>query len=192
MIMAMQHGRLPASLHIDAPSPHIDWSSGAVELLTDAVDWPETGRPRRVGVSSFGASGTNAHLVLEQAPAETEFAPVPHDAGELVPWVLSARDPQALRDQATALGGWPASGAGASVADVGRSLATTRAAFEQRAVLLGRDRTDFAAALGALASGSPHAGLVVTAPGGAVAAGRTVWLFSGQGSQRTGMGAELH
>ncbi|MGW5355761.1 SDR family NAD(P)-dependent oxidoreductase [Streptomyces sp. NPDC004031] len=191
MIMAMRHGRLPASLHIDAPSPHIDWSSGAVELLTDTIDWPETGRPRRVGISSFGASGTNAHLVLEQAPAEPEFTPGADGTGELVPWVLSGRDPQALRDQATSIGGWlEAAGAQAPVADVGRALATTRATFEQRAVLLGRDRADFAAALEALAGGLPHAGLVTAA--GAVTSGGTVWLFSGQGSQRSGMGAELH
>ncbi|MFI0901912.1 beta-ketoacyl synthase N-terminal-like domain-containing protein, partial [Streptomyces sp. NPDC020983] len=192
MVMAMRHGRLPASLHIDAPSPHIDWDSGAVELLTDAADWPDTGRPRRVGISSFGASGTNAHLVLEQGDPEPQPAPADDDTGDLVPWVLSARDPQALRDQATALGGWlDGAGAQAPVTDVARSLATTRAVFEQRAVLLGRDRTDFSAALGALAAGSPHTALV-TAPHSTPATGQTVWLFSGQGSQRPGMGAELH
>ncbi|WP_043183675.1 ketoacyl-synthetase C-terminal extension domain-containing protein, partial [Streptomyces sp. NRRL F-5123] len=100
MVMAMQHGRLPASLHIDEPTPHADWSGG-IELLTEAADWPDTGHPRRAAVSSFGISGTNAHIILEQAPAEPEPAPTP--TREITPWILSARTPEALRAQAANL-----------------------------------------------------------------------------------------
>ncbi|MGW5355760.1 SDR family NAD(P)-dependent oxidoreductase, partial [Streptomyces sp. NPDC004031] len=188
MVMAMRHGRLPASLHVDEPTPHVEWTGG-VELLTQAVDWPATGRPRRAAVSSFGASGTNAHLVLEQGDAEPEFAPGADGSGELVPWPVSARTDEALHATAAALGRHlAADGTSPDTAAVGRALATTRAVFERRAVVLGRNRADFAAALEALAGGLPHAGLVT----GTAAPGRTVWLFSGQGSQRSGMGAELH
>ncbi|MGH3373317.1 MAG: type I polyketide synthase, partial [Actinoallomurus sp.] len=108
MVMALREERLPASLFIDAPTPHVDWESGAVRLLTEPVAWPRGERPRRAAVSSFGISGTNAHLILEQAP---EPDPVPAGATEpppveVVPWVLSARSAEALRGQATALHAW--------------------------------------------------------------------------------------
>ncbi|MGP3972081.1 KR domain-containing protein, partial [Streptomyces sp. 6N223] len=195
MIMAMRHGRLPATLHVDAPSPHIEWDSGNVRLLTEPADWPETGRPRRAAVSSFGASGTNTHLILEQAPEQP--APAPASAAEapspgVAPWPLSARDERALREQASALVERLRADDAASVTDVGWTLATTRAVLERRAVVLGADREEMTAALEALADGSPHPGLVT--PGGAASdrPGQTVWLFSGQGSQRPGMGAELY
>ncbi|MFI0901911.1 type I polyketide synthase, partial [Streptomyces sp. NPDC020983] len=194
MVMAMRHGRLPASLHVDEPTPHVDWNSGAVELLTRATDWPDTGRPRRAAVSSFGASGTNAHLVLEQGDPEPQPAPADDDTGDIVPWPVSARTDEALQAVAAALGErLAAEGASPAVdaAAVGRSLATTRAVFERRAVVLGARAEERAAALGALAAGSPHTALV-TAPHSTPATGQTVWLFSGQGSQRPGMGAELH
>ncbi|MCQ8195505.1 SDR family NAD(P)-dependent oxidoreductase [Streptomyces rugosispiralis] len=193
-MQAIRHGTLPASLHIDEPSPHVDWESGAVRLLTEPVEWPNGERPRRAGVSSFGASGTNAHLLLEQAPepiervaAEPVAAP---DHRWTVPWPLSARSAGALRGQAAALAERIAGHSEMSAADVGWSLATTRALFEHRAVALADDRAELLAAVEALATGEPHPGVVL--PGGGVAAGKTVWLFSGQGSQRQGMGAGLY
>ncbi|MEU9794689.1 type I polyketide synthase, partial [Streptomyces sparsogenes] len=197
MIMAMVHGRLPASLHIDEPSPHVDWTGGNVRLLTEATDWPEAGRPRRAAVSSFGASGTNAHLILEQAPHTPEPRPTADTPPPgTVPWPLSARSDEALRAQAAALAerlradGRPAEPL--SVAGVGRALAVTRAVFERRAVIVGSDQQEMAAALDALADGRPHPGLIAPMPGAAPASGTAVWLFSGQGSQRPGMGADLH
>ncbi|MGY0063230.1 beta-ketoacyl synthase N-terminal-like domain-containing protein [Streptomyces sp. LZ34] len=193
MITAMRHGRLPASLHIDEPSPHIDWASGDVQLLTEAIDWPDTDRPRRAAVSSFGASGTNAHLILEQAPHTPEPRPA---AGTpppgVVPWLLSARDDQALREQASALAERLRAHDSASAAGVGWSLATTRAVFERRAVVVGDGREEMAAALEALAGGDPHPGLSTPSGATSQAPGNTVWLFSGQGSQRPGMGADLY
>ncbi|WP_229871975.1 type I polyketide synthase, partial [Streptomyces longisporoflavus] len=186
MVMAMRHGVLPQTLHVDEPSPHVDWSTGAVELLAEARPWPRTGQPLRAGVSSFGFSGTNAHTIIEQAPAiEQEEAPEPRRDGGLVPWVLSAGDEHALRGQAERL---------LSVADeyepvdVGYSLATTRSALTQRAVIVADDRPEFLAALTAVAEGRTTGAVVA---GTADEPGRVGFLFSGQGSQRLGMGREL-
>ncbi|MER7751903.1 type I polyketide synthase, partial [Kitasatospora sp. NPDC097643] len=192
MVMAMQHGVLPRTLHVDEPSPNVDWASGAVELLTEARPWPESGRPRRAGVSSFGVSGTNAHTLLEQAPApEPEPAPEPA-AGDAAPtavlWPLSARSAEALRGQAARLSALLAERPALDPADLGHSLATTRAAFEHRALITGADPSARQAALTALAEGAEAPGLVR----GTAALGRTAFLFTGQGSQRAGMGAELH
>ncbi|MFI0942960.1 SDR family NAD(P)-dependent oxidoreductase [Streptomyces sp. NPDC021020] len=183
MVMAMRHGRLPASLHIDEPTPHVEWSGG-VELLREAVDWPDTGRPRRAAVSSFGISGTNAHIVLEQAPEEPEFAPAP--TGEVIPWVLSARTPEALRAQAANLAArFPVD----DVARVGRSLATTRTAFDHRAVIVADDPDSLLAGLEKLAAGEPDPA-VVTGTAVPLGAG-PVFVFPGQGSQWPGMGVDL-
>ncbi|MGW2327122.1 SDR family NAD(P)-dependent oxidoreductase, partial [Streptomyces sp. NPDC001700] len=191
MVQAMRHGVLPASLHIDEPTPHVDWASGAVQLLTEPIEWPQSERPRRAGVSSFGASGTNAHLILEQAPdAPPEPEPVP-EHGDVVPWVLSARSTEALRGQAASLVAHVAEDPALKSVDVGWSLLRSRSLFEQRAVVLGSERADMVAAVEALAAGAPHPG-VVGPPSGAVPSGKTVWLFSGQGSQRVGMGAGLY
>jgi polyketide synthase 12 len=182
MVMAMRHGVLPRSLHVDAPSPHVDWDSGPVRLLTEPVDWPRGERVRRAAVSSFGISGTNAHLVLEQAPDEGEAAPA---AGPLpvVPWVLSARSTDALREQAAALAARMAADPELSAADVGWSLATTRSVFERRAVVAGADRDELLAGLETLARGE-----IPPVPAGGAG---TVLVFPGQGSQWAGMGAEL-
>ncbi|WP_160311212.1 type I polyketide synthase, partial [Streptacidiphilus anmyonensis] len=197
MVMAMRHGLLPRTLHADERSANVDWTAGAVELLTEARDWPETGRPRRAGVSSFGFSGTNAHTIIEQAPAvegaqvEAAAAPLP----AVQPWILSARGEEALREQARALLTHLTdltqldAEAEPTTADLAYSLATGRAALEDRAVLVAADRTEFARALAALAAGEPTADAVL---GTAGTAGRLAYLFTGQGSQRAGMGRELY
>ena len=195
MIMAMQHGHLPASLHIDEPTPHVDWTAGAVRLLTETTPWPETNHPRRAGVSAFGASGTNSHLILEQAPAAVESASEsvePVQAAGVLPWVLSARGPEALRDQAAALAERVTGQPELSPADIGWSLATTRAVLDHRAVVIADDNARFIEGLHALAAGTDHPAVVAPGVADPGVSGRTVWLFSGQGSQRPGMGAELH
>ncbi|MER5363587.1 type I polyketide synthase, partial [Streptomyces sp. NPDC002785] len=192
MVMAMRHGLLPQTLHIDEPSPHVDWEAGAVSLLTESVAWPETGRPRRAGISSFGVSGTNAHTIIEQAP-EPEAVPEPApDAPSrepgVLPWALSGKSTEALRAQAerllTHIERFPEQ----RPLDLGHSLATTRAALDHRAVVVGPDRAALVAGLEALARGESASNLVE----GWVADGRTAFLFTGQGSQRLGMGRELY
>ncbi|MFD9130583.1 type I polyketide synthase, partial [Kitasatospora sp. NPDC059571] len=189
-VMAMRHGVLPRTLHVNEPSPHVDWTAGAVELLTEARPWPETGRPRRAAVSSFGFSGTNAHAVLEQAPqtAEIPAAEPATRAPAALPWVLSARTPEALRAQARRLTAHLDAHPEHRLADLGHSLATTRTAFEHRAVLVAGERDGFRRALDALADGLGAPGLLH----GTTAPGRTAFLFTGQGSQRLAMGRELY
>ena len=196
MVMAFERGVLPKSLHIDQPSPHVDWSAGALTLLTDAVPWPQGDRVRRAGVSSFGISGTNAHVVIEEPPAGAETPAVPQDASggdeqRLVPWLVSGRSGQALAAQARRLVQYLGA-SGPRPADVGFSLGTGRAAHEHRAVLLGRDRGDFRRALAALARGEEAPGVVVGPGTGAGSAGKTAFVFSGQGSQRAAMGSGLY
>ncbi|MBL7518180.1 type I polyketide synthase, partial [Frankia sp. CNm7] len=246
MVQALRHGLLPRTLHVDEPTPHVDWSAGAVRLLTETVPWPGDDRPRRAGVSSFGMSGTNAHVVLEAAPVDayadvtdagTPGAAQP-DAGQdtatatdsdarspepagvagpaasaapPLPRVLSARPPDAQRAAARRRpphltapadpvpGGLAAAGATAppTAADVARTLAAGRAAFEHRAVVIGRPadgrdgtarRAGLLAGLAALAADQPHPALV---RGHAEEPGRTVFVFPGQGSQWAGMAVQL-
>ncbi len=185
-VLAMRHGRVPASLHIDRPSSHVEWSDGAVELLTEARDWPDTGRPRRAGVSSFGLSGTNAHVVLEQGPG-TPPAAAPEE-GQALPVVLSARTDEALRDQAARLLAVLDRQPEPPLADLAFSLATTRAALDRRAAVSTADPADLRRALTALRDGLPDAALVTGRPVG----GGLAFLFTGQGSQYAGMGRELY
>ncbi|MEU2848664.1 type I polyketide synthase, partial [Streptomyces sp. NPDC007049] len=188
MVMAMRHGVLPRTLHADEPSPHVDWSAGAVELLTEARPWPETGQPWRAGVSSFGFSGTNAHTIIEQAPVvEREDAPEPLPAGTVVPWLVSAGSPEALREQAARLTSFVDDSSELSVADVGRTLVFSRAALEHRAVVVAAEPAEFRSALAAVAEGRGGPGVVV----GEAETHRVGFLFSGQGSQKLGMGREL-
>ncbi|WP_420895352.1 type I polyketide synthase [Streptomyces tendae] len=191
MVMAMRHGHLPKTLHVDHPSDKVDWSEGAVELLTEGRAWPRTGRPRRAAVSSFGISGTNAHVIIEQAPAAapSPAAAVPAPAaGAVLPWPLSGATPQALRGQAEALLRRLDTLPHEDLATAGRTLATGRAALEHRAVVVGGTAEELASGLRALVDGSAGRGVVV----GSVRTGKTAFLFTGQGAQRVGMGRELY
>ncbi|WP_158845501.1 type I polyketide synthase [Saccharothrix deserti] len=177
MVMALRHGRLPKTLHVDEPTPHVDWTAGNVRLLTDSIPWPDTDRPRRAAVSAFGISGTNAHTIIEQAPQEQ-----PEPVGEVDQlWLLSAKTPEALRDQARRLRDFITEKSGEHV-EIGRVLAG-RARFDHRAVVLGP------AGLGALVEGREHPGLVT---GTASVLGKSVFVFPGQGAQWVGMGRELY
>jgi acyl transferase domain-containing protein/NADPH:quinone reductase-like Zn-dependent oxidoreductase/NADP-dependent 3-hydroxy acid dehydrogenase YdfG/acyl carrier protein len=197
MVMAMRHGVLPRTLHADEPSPQVDWSAGAVSLLTQERPWETNGEPRRAGVSSFGISGTNAHVILEQASEDLEEVPASGEvsvgdplvpAGGVVPWVFSGRSLGALRGQAGRLLERVERDAGLGVGDVGVSLAS-RSVFEYRAVVLGAGRGELLGGLRGLLEGVPSASVVEGLVG---ASGGLVFLFSGQGSQRVGMGRELY
>ncbi|SCK63028.1 Beta-ketoacyl synthase, C-terminal domain, partial [Streptomyces sp. AmelKG-E11A] len=189
-VLALRHGVMPKTLHVDGPTPEVDWSAGAAELLTEARAWEDTGRPRRAGVSSFGISGTNAHVIVESAPVETPAGPVADvPRPGVVVWPLSGRDGAALRAQAAALHARVLAGPGLDVADVGHSLAVERSRFAERAAVVGADRDELLAGLAALSRGVPSAG-VVTGAGGLVS-GRSVLVFPGQGSQWVGMAAGL-
>ncbi|MEU7306273.1 type I polyketide synthase, partial [Streptomyces sp. NPDC007206] len=223
MVLAMRHGLLPRTLHADEPSPHIDWAAADLRLLTTAQPWPrQDDRPRRAAVSSFGISGTNAHLIVEEPPApagqerdETTATGVttagatatgsaatdgpvaaaatgrtrPAAPDAPLPWVISARSRAALTAQAARLLAHLDAHPGQDPARVGHALATTRSLFEHRAVLTGRTHDDLRTALTALASGTPHPHTVT---GNVRPGGRLAVLFTGQGSQRLGMGRELY
>ncbi|WP_210406310.1 type I polyketide synthase, partial [Micromonospora sp. MH33] len=189
MVLAMRHGLVPPTLHVDAPSSKVDWSSGAVSLVTEARPWPVAQRARRAAVSSFGISGTNAHVILE-AP-EPEPVPSADPAVvdlPVVPWLVSARSAEALAGQAARLAGHVDQHEDLSAVDVGWSLATTRAALEHRAVVVAAGRDGLLAGLSALAEGGSAPGLIT----GAVTTGRRALLFTGQGAQRPGMGRDLY
>ncbi|MFI6093875.1 type I polyketide synthase [Streptomyces sp. NPDC051218] len=186
-VMALRHGVLPRTLHVTEPTPEVDWTTGAVELLTEDRPWPELDRPRRAGVSSFGISGTNAHVVLEHAPAPTSpESPARRATPPLVPWVLSARSPQALEEQAVRLAERVTRDDSLHPADVAASLAGGRAHLEHRAVAVGHDREALLTELSDLADAG-HLTVRDVAE-----SGRLALLFSGQGAQRLGMGRELY
>ncbi|AXK36756.1 SDR family NAD(P)-dependent oxidoreductase [Streptomyces armeniacus] len=197
MVQAMHHERLPRTLYADAPSSHVDWSAGggAVRLLSEPVEWPvREGHVRQAGVSSFGLSGTNAHVIIAAPDAENAHrteAPQPVGTtgdAEWVPWLLSARSADALRAQAAQLAARLA-GTDDDAYDVARALATTRSRFEHRAVVVGAERDELLAAIEALANGEPHAHAVA---GTALGEGKSAFVFAGQGAQRLGMGRELY
>nr|ARS01474.1 NcmAII [Saccharothrix syringae] len=173
MVLAMRHGVLPRTLHVDEPTPHVDWSAGAVELLTERRGWPVVDRPRRAGVSSFGVSGTNAHVILESAE-EVVVDQGPEPA--VVPWVVSAKTAEALGEQAARLRDGCAA---VRPVDAAHTLHAGRAALEHRAVVVGADRDELVAGLDALVRNEP------------AAVGKTVFVFPGQGSQWVGMGVGL-
>jgi len=190
MVLALQHGEVPATQHVDEPSPHVDWSAGIIRLLTAKEPWPATGRPRRAAVSGFGISGTNAHAILEESPPADPADPpaTPAAPPAVIPWPLSGRSPSALRAQARQLRSYLDERPELAAADVGYSLGTGRAALEYRAVVVGSDREDLLAGLEAVAAGQARG------PGRAATSGRptTAFLFSGQGSQRPEMGKDLY
>ncbi|WP_327139051.1 type I polyketide synthase [Nocardia sp. NBC_01327] len=185
MVLAMRQGMLPKSLHIDRPSAQIDWSRGDVALLTEAGPWPVTGQPRRAAVSSFGASGTNAHLILESAPGDPDAAPPVRTEGPTA-WILSARTPSALRAQAERLHAHVSADPGLHPADIGMSLALSRSRFPERAVVVGADRAELLDALGEVArADGDHRGVTTGKPG------KVVFVFPGLGAEWPGMAAEL-
>ncbi|MEV0944253.1 SDR family NAD(P)-dependent oxidoreductase [Micromonospora wenchangensis] len=191
VLMAMRHRVLPRTLHVDAPTPNVDWSAGTVALLTEARPWDDPGHPRRAGVSSFGVSGTNAHVIVEEPPAVNDEAvpAVPQLPSEVLPVVLSARGEAALRDQAAALLAVVGTdGDAPELLDVAYSLATTRTALEHRAVLVARDRAAAVGDLAALAAGGDVPGVHL----GQATGGGLGFLFTGQGSQRLDAGRQLH
>ncbi|MFY1636765.1 SDR family NAD(P)-dependent oxidoreductase [Solwaraspora sp. WMMB335] len=179
MVQALRHETLPKTLHVDAPSPHVDWESGQIRLLTEAEPWVANGHPRRAGISSFGVSGTNAHVILEEAPAAEEPPPPARPAGVPAPIVISARDEAALQAQADRLRARVLADPDLSVPDLAFSLATTRAHLPHRAAVVAADRDTLLNGLTAL----PLTGRPV--------AGKTAVLFTGQGAQRPGMGLDL-
>ncbi|MEU8826513.1 beta-ketoacyl synthase N-terminal-like domain-containing protein [Streptomyces sp. NPDC048636] len=192
-VMSLRHGVLAPTLHADPPSSEVDWTAGDVELLQESRSWPETeDRPRRAAVSAFGIGGTNAHVILEAVPEEDagrEGGVVAHRTLAAVPWLVSGRTVAAMRAQAARLATFLTHrAASADLTDVGYSLATTRAALNNRGVVVAADRDDLLAGLSALAGGTPHAAVTT----GSTARGRLAFLFTGQGAQKLGMGRELY
>ncbi|MGV9857007.1 acyltransferase domain-containing protein, partial [Streptomyces sp. NPDC003442] len=185
MVEAMRHGILPETIHLNEPSREVDWTAGAVELLSEAREWLAEGRPRRAGVSSFGLTGTNAHVIIEQVPeadADADAEVGPGEVPSVVPLVLSAKSEVALVAQAGRLADLLEGGSAPALVDVGYSLACARSVFEYRSVVVAGDRVGAVEGLrGGLAS--------VTRVRGA---GKSAWVFAGQGAQRLGMGRELH
>jgi acyl transferase domain-containing protein len=193
MVLALRNELLPPTLHALEPSPHIDWSDSGLQLLTEAVPWPTNGRPRRAGISGFGISGTNAHVIVEEAPepdAVESPEPVPIVLKSLPAWLVSARSAEALSSQAERLATFVGDRPVLDPADVAWSLASARSAFEQRAVILGANRAELLAGLSAVVSGETTANVISGAAPATTP--RVGFVFAGQGAQRAGMGRELY
>ncbi|WP_216897304.1 type I polyketide synthase [Nocardia alni] len=188
-VLAMRNGLIPPTLHVNRPSSHVDWSAGPVRLVTAAQPWPRTDRPRRAAVSSFGISGTNAHVILEQAPDEPEPAPAARPDAVPVLWAVSGLDERSVEAQARRLADHLRAHPEATTGDVAVSLATTRTALSHRAVVVGSGREELLDRLDALATDTAVPGVV---RGIAAPKVKTAFLFPGQGSQALGMGREMH
>nr|WP_157900542.1 type I polyketide synthase [Mycobacterium rhizamassiliense] len=188
-IESIRHGVVPATLNLDSPTPQVDWSSGTIEVVAGARAWPDRpDQPRRAGVSSYGISGTNAHVILEQAPAEAEAEEPTAERPPVVPWILSAKSASGLAGQAARLRSFVQQHPDLDPGDVAYSLITTRTLFDHRAVALGSDRDELLSGLTAIAGSEPAPNVVT---GKATAAGRTVFVFPGQGSQWADMAVDL-
>ncbi|MFE0023215.1 SDR family NAD(P)-dependent oxidoreductase [Amycolatopsis sp. NPDC059021] len=188
MVQALRYGVLPPTLHVDQPTTQVDWSAGAVELLTEAREWPGEGRPRRAGVSSFGISGTNAHLIIEEAPLEARPSSGEKPVGSVVPLVVSARSAGSLAGQARRLSEFIGD---EPLPDVAGALVSGRALFGERAVVVAGSAEESRVGLEALARGEDAPGLVTGRVPASGAPGKLVWVFPGQGTQWAGMGREL-
>ncbi|WP_433754965.1 SDR family NAD(P)-dependent oxidoreductase [Nocardia sp. CA-135398] len=197
MVLALRHETLPKTLHVDEPSPKVDWSAGEVELLTESRPWPRNGRARRAGVSSFGVSGTNAHAILEEAPLPTraESPIAAQDSGpadsDAMSWMLSAVSPEALRQQAVRLEQWLRTHPDTDAVDVAHSLLRHRSQLDWRGAVVGRDRDGLIAGLAALADPVAQASEGAAVVSGRVVPRRVAFVFPGQGSQWVGMGVGL-
>jgi mycoketide-CoA synthase len=201
MVQAMRHGVLPKTLHAEEPTPHVDWSEGEVSLLSEPVPWEGNGHPRRAGVSSFGVSGTNAHVILEEAPPagraprtqgedrEKDGVSAPAPAPGVLPFVVSAASGDALAAQGARLGEFVRDNPQIELPRVASALALDRARLSHRAVVVTERRESLLACLDALQRGEPAEGLIT---GLATSGGKVAFLFTGQGAQRAGMGAELY
>ncbi|MET7768960.1 beta-ketoacyl synthase N-terminal-like domain-containing protein [Nocardia sp. NPDC005366] len=189
VIESIRHARVPATLHVDAPTPHAQWDDAKVRLVTEPLPWPPVDRPRRAAVSSFGISGTNAHVIVEQAVAADRVTV--SEAGETTPtaWVLSAKSDAALREQAARLAGAYAAESDTAPVDIGYSLVRTRASFDHRAVIVAGTDGALLHGLDALAAGSRSPALIRDRRRGS---GKSAMLLSGQGSQHVGMGQQLY
>ncbi|MEV1159589.1 type I polyketide synthase [Micromonospora chokoriensis] len=183
-VLSIQHGILPKTLNVDAPTSHVDWSTGAAQVLTETIPWPETGHPRRSGVSSFGVSGTNGHIILEQPPTEAPVDTTDPTDGPVAAWPISARTEAGLVAQARRLHDHLTRHPSLTPSDIGYSLWRTRATFDHRAVVVGADRDEMLTSLAEFPDGSaPRADRQL--------AGRPLFVFPGQGSQWLGMATEL-
>ena len=187
VVLSLQHDRIPQNLHFDAPSPHIAWDELPVKVASEAVGWVRNGSARIAGVSSFGVSGTNAHVVVEEAPAETRPAlqAVSPRTAELV--VVSGKSAPALDAMASRLAEHVKARPEQALGDIAHSLATTRSHHEHRLALAVATREELVAGLEAASRGE-----LALARGEARARGKTAWLFTGQGSQQVGIGRGLY
>ncbi|MFE9581132.1 type I polyketide synthase [Nocardia sp. NPDC006044] len=192
VVEAMRHEVMPPTLHVDAPTPHVDWSVGDVRLLTEAQPWPRRARPRRAGVSSFGISGTNSHVIIEEAPADEAVESSDRAVLPVIPWIVTAKTANGLAAQAAKLLAFVRRHPDADPMDVGYSLVVSRTVFDHRAVVSGRDMAELIAGLLALAEDREAPGVVRgRADSDADAETKSVFMFPGQGSQRAGMGRGL-
>ncbi|HET8642138.1 MAG TPA: type I polyketide synthase, partial [Pseudonocardiaceae bacterium] len=194
MVQALQRRVLPVTINVEEPTPHVDWSAGTVRLLTEPVELTETERPLRAGISSFGLSGTNAHVIIEAPPAvknqsdQPDTSGRPGQPGGHLVWPLSAKGESRLRAHAGQLLAFAETATDDELVAAGHKL-TNRAGFSHRAVVVAADRDELVKALAAVAAGETH-GAVLT--GVAADEVQPVFVFPGQGSQWVGMAVELY